>query len=113
MLIDMWPFNRNRPRKTEVNTGEQIIQKTQLRITQDDKIRNLIRSELLRQAMGKVENETFEEADDFDMEDEEWASPYEETFDPGPADPTPPEPTPAPGAAPEPVKPSDSNEPSV
>lgn len=52
-------------------------------ISEYDRIRGLIRTEMSRAAASQ-QFETFEEADDFDLEDEEWATPYEEVFDPGP-----------------------------
>lgn len=63
--------------------------------SQSERLLNLIRLEQLRAAQ-HAEVETFEEADDFEMEDEEWFSPYEEVFEP-PSDPVPPD---APVAAP-------------
>lgn len=48
-----------------------------------ENIRNLVRSEALRQAAEAAGAETFDEADDFDVGDDfEPASPYEEVFDP-------------------------------
>lgn len=46
-------------------------------------IRNMVRSEMLRQAAEASELESFEEADDFDVGDDfDPTSPHEETFDP-------------------------------
>lgn len=48
-----------------------------------ENIRNMIRSERLRQEVEAAGAETFEEADDFDVgEDFDPTSPYEENFDP-------------------------------
>lgn len=79
----MWPF-RNRERKQEFNSGEKIELPTRLRMPdRDDRIRQMIRHELFRQAAGKEEAETFEEADDFELDEgEQWVSPYEDGFDP-------------------------------
>jgi len=104
----MWPF-RKRPGEEE-NSGEKIQQPTRLRMTQNDRIRNLIRHEMFRQAAGQEGHESFEEADDFDLPDEEWVSPYEEKFDPDFDHPPAklvkqPAPTPsAPASAPQPVE---------
>jgi len=108
----MWPF-RNKDKHPEQNNGEILVQKLNLNLSQTEKVRQMIRHELFRQAIGKADRESFEEANDFDLEDEEWVSPYEETFEPDPSPlPTAPVPEPAadPGAAPEPLKPSASNE---
>lgn len=47
-------------------------------------IREMVRSEALRQAAESADMETFEEADDFDIEDDpiDPKSPYENDFDP-------------------------------
>ena len=47
-----------------------------------EQIRNMVRSEALRQAAEQAGAETFEEADDFDVEDFDPRSPYEEVFEP-------------------------------
>lgn len=48
-----------------------------------DQVRNLVRSEALRQAAEAAGADTFEEADDFDIgEDYDPISPHEEVFDP-------------------------------
>lgn len=99
----MWPF-RKRERKPEYNSGQQVVMPTNLRLpSRDDRIRQLIRHEMFRQAAGQEQAETFEEADDFEMDDGDgWVSPYEDDFDPDfdrapPAKPAPaPEPSPAP-----------------
>ena len=103
----MWPF-RKRERKQEYNSGEKIELPTRLRMPdRDDRIRQMIRHELFRQAAGKEEKETFEEADDFDLDEgEQWVSPYEEEFDPDfdapPAKPVKdPAPSPAPAHSPQ------------
>lgn len=50
-----------------------------------DYIRSIVRSEQLRIHEEKQGNETFEEADDFEVGDDyDPQSPYEEEFDPGP-----------------------------
>lgn len=49
-----------------------------------DQIRDMVRSEHLRQAAASAGMETFEEADDFDVDDDyDPTSPYEVDFDPG------------------------------
>jgi len=110
----MWPFlKRKEVPKFEENSGEVLVQKLNLHLSQTDKIRQMIRHELFRQAIGKPGHETLEEADDFEMDDgDEWRSPYEVNFEP-PADQVSPAPVPAPGAAPEPVVSSVTNEPPV
>lgn len=110
----MWPF-RKVQRVPEVNSGEPVEIPTRLRLSGDDKIRQMIRHELFRQAAGQEGMESFEEADDFELgEGDEWVSPYEDGFDPdfdSPAEPTKdPEPAPAPAPS-QPVK-SNENEPS-
>lgn len=77
----------------EINSGEQLVTPTGLRIVSStDRIRQLIRHEMFRR-QEDAENETFEEADDFDLDDgEEWVSPYEDYFEPEslpPVDPLP------------------------
>lgn len=68
----------------EFNSGEQIVQKTQLRIDATDKIRQIIRQELFRQTINS-EAESFDAANDFEFDDgEEWVSPYENEFEPEP-----------------------------
>lgn len=62
---------------------------SRLRVPQSrvDQIRGYIREEMSRSA-AKDQQESFEEADDFNLPDgEDWFSPYEETFEP----PSPPE----------------------
>lgn len=50
-------------------------------------MRRMIRTEL-SQAIDQTEVETFEEADDFDVDDDvDYTSPYEEYFDPSPGQP--------------------------
>lgn len=71
----------------ERNSGRKMVQTTGLRISTNDRIRQMIRHELFRQQIND-EAETFDEADDFSLPDEEeWISPYEDEFEP---DPTPP-----------------------
>jgi len=109
----MWPF-RNKDKHPEKNNGELLVQKLNLNLSQTEKVRQMIRHELFRQAIGKVDKESFDEANDFDLEDEEWVSPYEETYEPDPSTAvtaSSPEPVSGPGAAPEPVKPSAENVP--
>ena len=78
-------FFRKLFRKPEVNSGEVLVQKTQLRINDSDGIRRIIRHEMSKIAAAAMQAETFEEADDFELGDEEeWISPYEEVFDPEP-----------------------------
>lgn len=72
--------------------------------SQSERIMALVRHEH-RMASLRDEVETFEEADDFEMDDGElWLSPYEEVFDPGPAAPS--APPPAPVAAVPPASPA-------
>lgn len=49
-----------------------------------EQIRRLIRSDKLKQMADDQEMDTFDEAEDFDIDDEFWdpSSPYEEVFDP-------------------------------
>lgn len=49
-----------------------------------EQIRRLVRSERFNEQMDANENDTFEEAEDFDIEDDMWdpSSPFEEVFDP-------------------------------
>lgn len=78
------------------NVSEQPVAKPlRLRIpSQSERIMELVRYEQAR-AMQSREVETFEEADDFELDSgEEWFSPYEEVFEPEPE----PEPAPAPVA---------------
>ena len=66
----------------EPNNGETLVQKTALRLSSTDRIRQIIRHEMLQQKLNS-EAESFDEADDFEFEDgEEWASPYEVQFEP-------------------------------
>ena len=67
---------------TEKNSGQVLVAKTGLQLSSTDRIKQIIRHELLQQKLN-AEAETFDEADDFEFDDgEEWASPYEVTFDP-------------------------------
>lgn len=54
-----------------------------------DNIRNIVRSEMLREEVARMGKESFEEADDFDVPDEidDPRTPYEEVFDPPPRPP--------------------------
>lgn len=75
---------KRRPPTIEENNGEQLVQRTALRIDSTERIRQIIRHELFRQQANE-EAESFEEADDFDLPDgEEWVSSYEEKFEPEP-----------------------------
>lgn len=60
---------------------------TRLRVpgNQVARIRELIRREMSERAE-MAGAESFEESDDFELEDEEWVSPYEEVFEPGVVD---------------------------
>jgi hypothetical protein len=61
-----------------------IVQRTRLRLpgSQITRMRNLIRHELSERALNGGQ-ETFAEADDFELPDgEDWVSPYEEKFEP-------------------------------
>ena len=97
----------------EPNNGETLVQKTSLRLSSTDRIRQIIRHEMLQQKLNS-EAESFDEADDFEFEDgEEWASPYEVNFepdDPG-AGRSPAVSAPAPAPAPSTADPSDPNVP--
>lgn len=56
-------------------------------VTERDRIRDIIRGEKLKAEMEASGNETFEEADDFEVgEDYDPSSPYEEIFDPAAAE---------------------------
>lgn len=61
-----------------------------------EQIKAMIRSERLREALDNPDAESFDEADDFDVEDDpiDPSTPYEAVFDP------PPPPDPAPSAPP-------------
>lgn len=66
----------------EPNDGKSMVNHTSLRMSNNDRIRQLIRAELFRREVNN-QAETFEEADDFDLdENEPWVSPYEDGFDP-------------------------------
>lgn len=55
-----------------------------------DSVRSLIRSEMFNRQMAEAGHETFEEADDFEVEDDDTydpRTPYEVDFDPPPAPP--------------------------
>lgn len=69
-------------------------------------IRNLVRSELLRREADAEDIDTFEESDDFDVEDDEPdpRTPYEAVFDP----PAPTLPEQSPAAAGDPSKPPET-----
>ena len=57
-----------------------VAKPTRLRVpTQSERIMQLVRAEQLR-AQQDREVETFEEADDFELDGEEWFSPYEEQY---------------------------------
>lgn len=72
-------------RLPEQNSGETLTQTTQLRIEDTDGIRKVVRAEMARMA-ANANLETFEEADDFDLDDgDEWVSPYEEMYEPEPS----------------------------
>lgn len=69
--------------------------------TMVDHIRNLVKSEMLRQATEATGNETFDEADDFNIDDDpiDHTVPMERIFEPESApDPLPAKPAPAPVA---------------
>lgn len=67
---------------TEPNNGEILVSSTNLRLDQNDMIRQMIRQEIFRANVNEGA-ESFEDADDFDLDDgEEWHSDYEESFDP-------------------------------
>lgn len=95
-------------RFVEILSPVPVAQPLRLRVpSQSERIMALVRHE---QAMAakRAEVETFEDADDFDLDDgEEWSSPYEEVFDPAavtsppvkPAEPSPPPTPPGPPAS--------------
>jgi len=66
----------------EKNSGIRVAKPLNLRVpTQSERIMAYVRFEQLR-AQQDREVETFEDADDFDMDDgDEWCSPYEEVFE--------------------------------
>lgn len=72
----------------EHNSGESLTRTTNLSLDSTERIRQIIRHELVRQDDALYVG-TFEEEDDFDFDDgETWNSPYEEVFEPqdmGPA----------------------------
>lgn len=78
----MFNFIRKRLPFSEVNDGEELLQRTRLSVSNIDRVRQIIRHELFRQQVDDSA-ETFEQADDFDLDDgDEWVSPYEENFEP-------------------------------
>lgn len=71
----------------EVLSPVPVAKPTNLRVpTQTERIMAYVRAEQIR-AQQDLEIETFEEADDFEIEGEEWMSPYEEVFAPAGDDP--------------------------
>lgn len=70
---------------TEIVDETPIAKPLRLRVpTQSERIMELVRYEQMR-AMQTQEVETFEEADDFELDDGQvWFSPYEEVFEPDP-----------------------------
>lgn len=80
----MFNFFRKRESKQESNDGSSLVHRTGLRIQNTDRVRQLIRYELFRHAEDN-KLDTFDEADDFSLDDdEEWNSPYEQEFEPEP-----------------------------
>lgn len=78
-------FRRDKPVHVERNSGDCVVSRTGLKLSREDQIRQMIRHELFRSTVND-KAESFEEADDFELdEDDEWFSPYEEVFDPSPA----------------------------
>lgn len=69
----------------EIPDNTPVAVPTRLRMPQSrtEQIRSYIRHELSQREF-QSGRETFQEADDFDLPDVEWSSPYEETFDPLP-----------------------------
>lgn len=64
------------------NTPVEIPSRLRLGVSRAVRMRNFIRHELSRSA-AESGSESFEEADDFSLDDgEEWSSPYEADFDP-------------------------------
>lgn len=73
--LDMHGIEYPDPTPVEVPTRLQMPQR------QVDRVRSIIRQEISSRA-SQLERETFEEADDFVMDDVEPFSPYEEVFEP-------------------------------
>lgn len=71
------------PKGYEVPDPRPVEMPSRLRLPQNraDQIRSFIRSELSRQAEDQG-HESFQEADDFDMEEVDFSSAYEVDFDP-------------------------------
>lgn len=66
----------------EPNNGEILVSSTNLRLDQNDMIRQMIRQEIFRSQVNEGA-ESFEDADDFELDEgEQWVSDYEEGFDP-------------------------------
>lgn len=78
----------NAVRFTEQNSGIPVAKPLNLRVpTQSERILQYVRYEQMRAAQER-EVETFEDADDFEMDDgEEWISPFEEIFEAAPEHP--------------------------
>lgn len=90
---------KDRRRFTEVLSPERVARPTNLKVpSQSERILALVRYEHARAAADR-EVESFEDSDDFELDDgEQWFSPYEEVFEPQ-VDPIPASP-PAPPAPP-------------
>jgi len=87
-------------RSVEPLSSEPVAKPLRLRIpTQSERIMEYVRYEQMR-AQESRDVESFEEADDFEIDDgEEWFSPYEEIFEAAPEpEPEAAPPAPAPGA---------------
>jgi len=75
LVLDADGFEHPDPRPVEVPTRLKLPQR------QVDRVREIIRQEMSRAAVANGV-ESFDEADDFSMEDVEPFSPYEEIFEP-------------------------------
>lgn len=79
--------------------------------TQSERVMAYVKLEQMR-AQESREVESFEDADDFDLDDgEEWFSPYEEIFEAAPLESSPPPPAPPTPAASSPPSPAGENPP--
>lgn len=102
-------IKRDNRKRVEKNSGVSKTATTRLRLSGDDRIRQLIQSEMYRRQVNS-EAESFADADDFDLPDnQEWISPYEEgdgTLPDDHAKPANPVPTPPPAASETPPTPA-------
>lgn len=97
-VLDEHGIEHPDPTPVEIPTRLKLPQR------QVDRMREMIRQEM-SQAAQAAGVETFDEADDFFLDDVEFTSPYEEVFEP--ADPSPPvPPASSPPPVPEPAPPA-------